>query len=179
MGVSDFLHYWSGNEWKWLVSEEIVSYFLHCMFLSLISYTGGGYVEVLAWSDVCYFYGMKWIKVTTDLPVLCMGDNWEGLSYHCLPYTCNTVIWFLPLDLVSWGLQIETCGVKQNREELYIPFAKNIYWNLNNTWYSYRWSDDRWPTGQPRALGSIGINLCAQEALFSEYIQHFSFPFFH
>ena len=62
-----------------LVLHIPVSYFFHWV----------GYVKVLAWSDECYFYGMKWVKVTTDWPVLCMGGNWEGLSCPWLPYTLN------------------------------------------------------------------------------------------
>ena len=45
-----------------------VTYFLYC----------GGYVKVLAWSDECYFYGMKWTKVTTDWPVCAWGAIERG-----------------------------------------------------------------------------------------------------
>ena len=71
------------NDW-FLKGLFLISCTAHSCHLFL---TLGGYVKVLAWSDECYFYGMKWIKVTTDWPVLCMGGNWEGLSCHWLPYT--------------------------------------------------------------------------------------------
>ena len=53
------------------------------LFLAL-----GGYGKVLACLMNVIFIWMRWIKVTTDWPVLCMGGQLGWLSCLWLSYTC-------------------------------------------------------------------------------------------
>ena len=125
------LFQWSGNDWKLLflnglflicctVGLEMNENYWFLKELFLISCTAcfchlfhtlGGYVKVLAWSYEWCIYGMKWVKVTTDWPVLYMGGDWKGLSCHWLPYTCVLrVLSFSGCNLLALVLSLCTMG---------------------------------------------------------------------